>query len=177
MTLTFTVFSQEIEDFALEIAIDASAKFSELHELILKECGFEECKKQCFLICDDEWRVKNRVFAEDDNTTSMEEDIYLMDSCTIEDVLEEEDGQKLAHVFDPESKRFLLLEVTDTSFGLSNANAHVTRKAGKAPVQFFATDEDEAKPQNENQDIEEDFYGSDGFEEGELDMEGFEIND
>ena len=48
MTLKLTIFSQEKEDFVLEVLIDSDAKFSELHQLILDDCNYDEHPKQCF---------------------------------------------------------------------------------------------------------------------------------
>ena len=84
MTLKLTLFSQEKEDFVLEILIDSDARFSELHQLILEDCNYEEHQKQSFLICDDEWRVKQRISLLDTEDVRYDEDINLMSQTRID---------------------------------------------------------------------------------------------
>ena len=183
MTLKLTLFSQEKEDFVLEILIDSDAKFSELHQLILNDCNYEEHKKQCFLICDEDWRVKQRVCLQDSEDFGYDEDMNLMSRTRVGDFLEDE-GQRLAYVFDPEGKRFFLMELTENVFGRTERKAFVNRRHGLAPLQSgnislkekFSSlrepDED-----FEGEAIEESFYGDDGFEAEELDLEGYEIDE
>ena len=61
MTLRLTLFSQEVEDFVVEIKIDAEATFADLHRLILADCGYQEIDGQKFLLCDEDWRVEKQV--------------------------------------------------------------------------------------------------------------------
>ena len=190
MTLKLTLFSQEKEDFVLEILIDNDAKFSELHQLILKDCKYEEHKKQCFLICDEDWRVKHRICLHDSEDMGYDEDMNLMSRTRIGDFLEDE-GQRLAYVFDPEGKRFFLMELTENVFGRTEKKAFVNRRHGLAPLQsvnssikvsqrgnFQESPSTEMEPEDfEEEALEEDFYGDDGFEAEELDPEGYEINE
>lgn len=184
MTLKLTLFSQEKEDFVLEILIDNDAKFSELHQLILNDCNYEEHKKQCFLICDEDWRVKQRICLHDSEDMGYDEDMNLMSRTRIGDFLEDE-GQRLAYVFDPEGKRFFLMELTENVFGRTEKKAFVNRRHGLAPSQAANnsikikdnTSSRESEENLEEEAIEEDFYGDDGFEAEELDLEGYEINE
>jgi len=182
MTLKLTLFSQEKEDFVLEILIDSDAKFSELHQLILNDCNYEEHEKQCFLICDEDWRVKQRISLRDTDEMGFDQDLNLMSRTSIGDFLEDE-GQRLAYVFDPEGKRFFLMELTENVFGRTERKAIVNRRHGKAPAQApnSSPEEDEtvefAPPSEATGEADENFYGDDGFEEEELDMEGYEIEE
>jgi len=185
MTLKLTLFSQEKEDFVLEILIDSDARFSELHQLILSDCKYEEHPKQCFLICDEEWRVKHRICLQDTEDTGYDEDINLMSRTRIGDFLEDE-GQRLAYIFDPDSKRFFLMELTENVFGRTEKSAFVNRRHGEAPVQTSSPLqaspreglEDDSSPSGETEGgLDEDFYGDDGYEEEELDLEGYEIEE
>ena len=177
MTLKLTLFSQEKEDFVLEILIDSDAMFSELHELILKDCKYSEHQKQSFLICDDEWRVKQRISLQESEEVSYDMDVNLMSDTRIGDFLEEE-GQRLAFVFDPDGKRFFLMELTENVFGRKETDAVVNRRHGMPPLQSLVEEEEQAAESAETPDeIEEDFYGDDGFEAEELDMEGYEIDE
>lgn len=176
MTLRLTLFSQEVEDFVVEIKIDAEATFADLHRLILADCGYQEIDGQKFLLCDEDWRVEKQVCMRDADARS-EEDVYLMEHTVIGELTDDE-GQRLAYVFDPEAKRFFLMELTENLFGQPEPKPRVSRRHGKAPLQSVQ-DEDEAAPAANAGGAEsgESFYGEDGFEDEELDLEGFEISE
>ena len=189
MTLKLTLFSQEKEDFVLEILIDSDAKFSELHKLILEDCNYEERLNQSFLICDDEWRVKHRISLQENEDVRYDEDIDLMSRTRIGDYLEDE-GQRLAYIFDPEGKRFFLMELTENVFGRRERNAIVNRRHGQPPLQSPASlvpSEGEVNGEADGrfspplegteEADDETFYGDDGFEADELDLEGYEIDE
>lgn len=177
MTLKLTLFSQEKEDFVREILIDSDAKFFELHKLILDDCNYDEHQKQCFLICDDDWRVKQRISLHDSEEMGYDQDLNLMSDTSISDFLEEE-GQRLAYVFDPEGKRFFLMELTENVFGRTEKKAIVNRRHGLPPMQSLVEEEEQQEDSIEKQEeIEEGFYGDEGYEEEELDLEGYEIDE
>jgi len=177
MTLKLTLFSQEKEDFVREILIDSDAKFFELHKLILDDCNYDEHQKQCFLICDDDWRVKQRISLHDSEEMGYDQDLNLMSDTSISDFLEEE-GQRLAYVFDPEGKRFFLMELTENVFGRTEEKAIVNRRHGLPPMQSLVEEEEQQEDSTEKQEeIEEGFYGDEGYEEEELDLEGYEIDE
>lgn len=171
-----TLFSQEVEDFVLEIIIGADATFADLHELILKDCGYGEHERQSFLICDEEWRVKDRISLRESDDFGYDEDVNLMARTRLRDFLEDE-GQRLAYIFDPEGKRFFLMELSEILFHRAEDAGKVNRRHGVAPTQFIVEEEEETTPQTSSENIEEQFYGDDGFEAEELDMEGYEIDE
>ena len=177
MTFRITIFSQEVEDFVMEAKIDAEAKFAELHNLILDTCKYQDTNNHGFLICDDEWRVKEHIRQTNAQDIDAEEDINLMSNCSLRDFLEEE-GQRIAYIFDPEGKRFFLMEISEILFGQPEKEGRISRMRGVPPIQHI-TEDVATQPSSENTegDMEEDFYGDENFEEGELDMEGFEINE
>ena len=176
MTYRITIFSQEVDDFVMEAKIDAEAKFTELHNLILNTCKYQDMSNHGFLICDDEWRVKNHIRQTNTKNIDSEEDINLMQNCSLRDFLEEE-GQRIAYIFDPEGKRFFLMEISELIFGQPEKKARISRMHGVPPIQHI--EESSTQPQFEFADTEaeENFYGDDDFEESELDMEGFEIDE
>ena len=175
MTFRITIFSQEVEDFVMEAKIDAEAKFTELHNLIISTCNYQDMDNHSFLICDDEWHVKDHIRQTNTNDIDSEEDINLMQNCSLRDFLEEE-GQRIAYVFDPEGKRFFLMEISELIFGKPEKKGRISRMHGLPPAQHLEEDISE-QPQSELTESGEDFYGDDDFEEGELDMEGFEIDE
>ena len=180
MTLKLTLFSQEKEDFVREILIDSDARFSELHQLILNDCNYDELDKQSFLICDEDWRVKQRICLQESEDISYDMDINLMSRTRIGDFLEDE-GQRLAYVFDPDGKRFFLMELTENVFGRTEKKAIVNRRHGQPPLQSANSQipnaSGDAEENVEEEALEEDFYGDDGFEAEELDLEGYEIDE
>lgn len=175
MLLKIMVASSEVEDFALEIHIDADNTFADLQRAIQEACGYMDFGVHRFYVCDEDWRPEHRIF-QTDAGVGLDEDVYLMDETPLEEFLEDE-GQRLAYRFDPESRRLLLLEVTETSFGKTLAEPVVRRSHGKAPMQMLIEEEFAAQPQStaESEDLEESFYGDDGYDEEELDEEGFDV--
>lgn len=179
MTLTITLASPEVEDFVLEMLIDANATFLDLHRLILKACKYEEGEKHRFYICDEDWRPEQRILLNDEGITQSDEDLYLMEDTILGDFLEDE-GQRLAYRFDPESRRLFLLELTETTFGGRQEQPVVSRRSGQPPLQI--EEEEDATPApvvsqqaDREAEIDEAFYGDEGFEADEFDPEGFDI--
>lgn len=178
MNLRITLASGEVEDFALEMLIDANASFLDLHKLILKACHYEEGEKHRFYICDEDWRPEQRILLHDEGITNSDEDLYLMEDTILGDFLEDE-GQRFAYRFDPESRRLFLLELTETSFGDRLDKAAIKRRVGVPPAQSLEEEEPVAVATNNNiaPELDESFYGDEGFEADEFDEEGFDIID
>lgn len=174
MTQKITLFSQEVEDFVIEIKIDADATFYDLHKLILDACNYEEHENQRFMICNEDWKIERNILLKDNGEASIDEDLYLMHETTLKEYLEEE-GQRLAYLFDPENKRFFMMELSENIFGHPQPDPIVSRRYGTAPTQTLI--EEDVVSAETNTEIDENFYGDDGFEEDEIDMEGFEINE
>ena len=144
MTQKFTLFSQEIEDFVLELKIDEEATFLQLHQLILEACGYKDTQNHSFLICDEDWRVKEHIRQNESGSYNSEEDIYLMRNTSLREFLEEE-GQRLAYIFDLEGKRFFLMELTENIFGKPQDSPMVSRRHGKAPLQSLYLEQEAEK--------------------------------
>ena len=180
MTLRLTLISQEEEDFIQEFKIDADASFLDLHRLILRHCGYEELPGQRFFICDDNWHPTQRILLADEGNVDIDEDVYLMKETDLGEFLEDE-GQRLAYRFDPVNRRMFLLELTETTFGEKVPETGIlTRSHGNAPLQLVVEDEPQpaaTTPNIVSEELEEEFYGEDGFDEEDLDMEGFDILD
>lgn len=177
MILRLTLVSGEVEDFVLELKIDADSTFGDLHRLILKSCGYEETPGQRFFVCDDNWKPHTKILLEDDGNIGIDEDIYLMDDTDLGEFLEDE-GQRLAYRFDPENRRMFLLELTQTIFGEVIANVgKLNRRHGEPPAQFISDEAPVVTTQAStiSEELGEEFYGEDGFEEDEFDSEGYDI--
>lgn len=176
MILHLTVISAESDTFCLQMQLDAGSTFLTLHKLILETCGYQELPGQRFFICDDNWKPETRILLSDEGNVNIDEDVLLMSDTELGEFLEDE-GQHLTYRFDPENRRMFLIELTEISFGKQvDANGEVVSKKGKAPEQVL---EDEVEiPQKQtdvSEELGEEFYGEDGFDNEEIDEEGFDI--
>ena len=177
MVYRFTVISNEVEDFVREIKIDAEATFYDLHKMILSSCHYADDQLTSFFICNENWEQKQEVLLEDMGTSRADEDIYLMKKTKLDELLEEE-KQHLVYVFDPVGNRMLFIELTEISFGQPQEQPVCCRKHGEAPQQTQNIEElfgkDASLP---NEELNEECYGSEGFNDEEFDTEGFEISE
>ncbi len=174
MTLKLTLFSQEVEDFALELKLDTDATFLELHRLIQQACHYADGQNHSFLICDDEWRIRHRIRQTDTGDTAIDEDLFLMADTPVGDFLEDE-GQRLAYVFDPEGQRYFLMELSENIFGHPQPTPIVSRRHGQAPAQHLTDEPDMPKPEVAVETDNAEFYGDEDYDEEELD--GYEISE
>ncbi len=180
MTYRFTLFSQGVEDFVMEILIDAEASFSDLHRLIIDFCHYEISPDQMFLLCDDDWRVTQSIRLVDDGTLSSEEDLLLMQDCTLRDFMEDE-GQHLALIYNKAQHGIFLMELTENIFGKPQPKPCVSRSRGNVPsweneeeeeVEEKQVEEQQAADANEPDNLTDDTYDSE-----DLDFDSFEIEE
>lgn len=177
MLYRFTVISSEVEDFAREIKIDSDATFLDFHKIILDSCQYEDNQVTSFFICDDEWEPTQEVVLEDMGTSLSEDELFVMKDTRLSELIEDE-GQRLAYVFDPLSERMFFIELTEIAYRQTLEQPVCSRQRGEAPVQSLGIDEFITKePAKSADDMNEDFYGSEGFEDEEFDPEGFEISE
>lgn len=182
MTHRFLLFSEEEPNFVMEIMATPSTTFHELHTLIHKTCGYQEHGDHLFLICNEDWKVKEKIHLNDVASMDYDEDINLMRTTTLEDFIEEE-GQHMAYIYETFSKKKFLIELVENIFGEKAEKAFVRRQKGSAPAQF---DEDDTTttaattatiPPATEEQAEDDPYADDSFAEDEIDMEGFEVTE
>ena len=170
------LISNEVEGFAREYKIDASATFYDFHRLILSSCGYADNQPTSFFICNDEWEEELEVMLEDMGNSRADEDVYLMKDTKLEDLVEEE-KQHLAYMFDPIGNRMFLIELAEIIFGASQAQSVCSRKYGEAPQQSTTLVELEKETPRNVDELNEEFRENDGFDNEELDPEGFEISE
>jgi hypothetical protein len=183
MLLSFTVASKEIEDFVLKLQIDGDDTFADLNRLIRETCwpGVPVPQPALFYVCDDRWHPEHII----PETGDYEHDS--MDEIRLSELLEDE-GQRLIYDFDHEAGRHLIMEVSSISYGQHADEGTCRHRSGEPP----ALVEEEAMPSvdsllaqlnasalgsfsdEEDDEREEDF---DGFNDDELDLEGFEISE
>ncbi len=184
MTYRLLLFSEEVENFVMEIIAPASATFHELHTLILNECAYTEKGNHRFLICNDSWKVKEKIHLHDSGKMDYDEDLYLMKDTILDDFIEET-NQHIAYVYDTESKSTFLMELTETIFGEKAEKAYIRRRKGTPPPQFRESDEmpiAETTPTPQPQPTiaepdPDDIFDEETFSEDEIDTEGFEVSE
>lgn len=182
MTYRFILFSEEEEEFVMEIIAPSSTTFFDLHSLIQESCDYKDNGNHLFLVCDDEWKVQEKVYLYDDKTIGFDEDIFLMKNTILEDFIEEA-GQHVAYIYDILRKSKFLIELVENMFGENVENPYVRRKKGLPPSQFSDEENfvvlESSSPSIKTDDapFETEEYNSDDFEEGELDTDGFEVKE
>ncbi|MCI5560348.1 MAG: hypothetical protein SPJ29_08370 [Phocaeicola sp.] len=173
MVYKFRIISDEVEDFLREICIDAEDTFFDLHLAILDSVGYKNDQMTSFFTCTDGWEKEREVTLED-----MGGDAYLMEETKIEELLEDE-KQRLIYVFDPLAERVFFMELSKIMTGKSLDAAECTKSIGEAPVQTIDFEEQMAQLNKGGQalDLDEDLYGDLGYNDDEIDPEGYDLLD
>lgn len=182
MTYRILIFSEEEENFVMEVMASPSTTFHELHTLIMDACEYTETGNHQFLICNEAWKVKEKIHLHNPQSVAYDEDLFLMDEVRLEEFIEEE-GQHIAYIYETDSRKKLLLELVENIFGKKTDKAHVSRRKGTAPVQLDDIEElsipttiipsTVETDDNETEDTDD----GDLFSADELDAEGFEVNE
>ncbi len=139
MIYRFLLISDEVDDFAREIQIDAEASFLELQDAILDSVGYTKDQITSFFICDEEWE-KEKEITLIEMETSYEDDSWTMEDTTISDLVEEE-KQHLLFVYDYMMERVFFMELHEIIHGKSLDKAECTNAKGDAPAQVLALDD------------------------------------
>ena len=180
MFFKLLLVSDEVENFQREISIDADATFLDLNNAILEACDYSSDQITSFYTCDENWQQQEQIIREKmDDEASTDEDIYFMEDTSLRDMLEDIDDH-LVYVFDPLSERMFFMKVTDMITGKNLDKPVCSKSVGKAPEQIIDYDASLKGLDLNSQimdDDDQDFYGSEGFNEDEFDEEAFEIED
>lgn len=177
MIFRFIMLSDEVDDFRREFKIDADATFLDLHNVITKSVGYNAGEMASFFVCEDDWS-KNTEITLVEMDTSSEVDSHIMEETRLNEFLEDE-KQKLMYVFDYLSERAFFMELREIVFGEDIDKAEVSKSVGKAPEQFLAFEEEEIVTKvvpvaTTANLLDNEFYGDDGYNDDELDAEGFD---
>ena len=176
MIYKFRLLSDEVEDFRRDIEIDSDATFIELHTAILESVNYPDDQMTSFFICNDRW-IKEIEITREDMGSMSEEENYVMAETVIGDLIEEE-KQKLMYVFDPLGDRVFYMELSKIEFGKDIDAPVCVKSVGDAPAQVLNFDELMNKTPVATagtDDLNEDFYGSEGYNEDDLDPDGYDI--
>lgn len=172
MVYRFILVSDEAEDFRRDIKIDSEATFFELHESILDSVGYTKDQITSFFICDDDW-VKKTEITLIDMESSSEEDIYVMDSARLSELIDEE-KQKLIYVFEPLTERCFFMELREIITGQDLDKPELVKSVGEAPPQISLKEEiDLSVPVPSNTELMDDNFINDDFNLDEYDEEAF----
>ncbi|MBR3883309.1 MAG: hypothetical protein IKJ31_00905 [Bacteroidaceae bacterium] len=175
MIYKFRLLSDEVEDFRRDIEIDSDATFIELHKAILESVNYPDDQMTSFFICNEKWIKEVEITLEDMGSRS-DEDNYVMEETVIGDLIEEE-KQRLMYVFDPLGDRVFFMELSKIEFGKDLEAPRCVKSIGDAPTQTLNFDELMSKNPvgGISDDISEEFYGSDSYNDDDLDLSGFDI--
>lgn len=175
MIYKFRLLSDEAENFRRDIEISPDATFLDLHKAILESVNYPDDQMTSFFICNDSW-IKETEITLADMGSRPDEDNYVMSDTTIGSLIEEE-KQHLVYVFDPLGDRMFFMELCKIEYGKEIDAPRCVKSIGEAPVQLLDFDElmnKNNQAQNaDSEDYNEDFYGSDEYNEEELD--GFDL--
>ncbi len=176
MIYNFRIVSDEVDNFKREIQIDADATFLDLRNAIADSVGYDKSQLSSFFICNDDWERGQEISYEDMGSDSSE-DVYLMEDTPLVDFIEDE-GQRLVWVFDYMTDRSFFLEMKRSTPGKHLLEPLCSVSMGKAPDQFVDLDDFDAridaKAQQAALDLDDDLYGSDEYDQDELDAAGFD---
>lgn len=180
MIFNFRIVSDEVDNFKREIKIDASNTFLDFKNAICDCTGWDKNQMCSFFICDKAWNKKQEITLEDMGTGA-DVDVWLMDDSVIGDFVDDE-GSRLLFVFDYMTDRSLYIEMKKMEPGANLHDPFCTLSLGKAPAQNVDMAEFEAKLSAKDlkagaaaasEDMGEEFYGSDQYDQDELDAEAF----
>jgi len=169
MIYRFIFISDEVDDFYREIQINSSASFLDFSNAILQSVGYPDDQLTSFFICEDNWEKREEITREEMNTSS-EEDNWVMANTPLDELIEDE-KQRLIYIFDPLTERCFFIELKEIITGKSLDAPICTGKSGNPPKQ--TVDFDELAKTTGGIDVDENFYGDEGFDASELDEEGF----
>lgn len=174
MIYKFRIVSDEVDNFKLEIAIDSDDTFLRLRNAILEAVGYSKDQLDSFFICDDDWSKEKEITLEEMDTDS-DQDVWLMEDTQLSELIEDE-GQKMIYVFDYMTERCFFMEMKEIVTGKTLLDPLCQRKEGKAPEQFIDIDDYKpSAPAATIDDMDEDFYGSNDYNDDELvDLDGIE---
>ena len=172
MIYKFVIGSEESENFKLEIVIDSQDTFMRLRNTILEAAGYDMEQIDSFYICDDEWRKVKEVTFTDMGIDDSEVDVWLMDETRLEELLEDEEGQRLKFVFDYMTERNFYMKLKEVIPGKTLHDPLCQRKEGKPPKEII--DLDMLMPITPKlvtppiEELGEEFYGDEQFNDDEI---------
>lgn len=182
MIFKFRIVADGADNFKREIQIDAQATFLDLKNAICEAVGYDKTQLDSFFLCDDNWEKQKEITYEDMDTDS-DQDSWLMEGSVLEDFIDDE-GQRLLFVYDYMTDRAMFMEMTELTPGKTLKDPVCSLSIGQAPSQLpdmkevlnlnVDTKGGKAKTSDLDEELDEEFYGSDAFSPDEFDAAGYE---
>ena len=178
MIFNFRIVSDEVDNFKREIQIDATATFLDLKKAICSCVGYDATQMSSFFLCDRNWEKEKEITFEDMGADP-DQEVWLMDEAVLADFIEDE-GQKLLYVFDYITERMIFIEMKKLVTGRTLKDPLCTLSLGTPPQESIDIEEFDAKIDakhasvSADPDLDEDFYGSEGYNDDEFDTQGFD---
>lgn len=181
------MISDEVEGFRRDFRVDASASFLKLNDAILKNLGYDSGEMTRFILTDKNWKPKQEVLLMDMGLTDSEEDLYLMEKTSLDELLEDE-GDRMLFNFDMLGDRYFFLELREILLGETLKEVEVVRSKGEPPRQLTDVEEllnaEVTKQALGAKDIlipgvdypTGVFEENQSFDPDEIDVEGFELS-
>ena len=171
MIYRFVIVSDEADNFKLQIAIDSTATFMQLRNVILESAGYDKEQMDSFYICDDEWNKEKEVTCMDMGSDS-DQDIWIMDDTQLDELLEDE-GQRMKFVFDYMTERFFKVKLKEVVPGKALHDPLCERKVGTPPAENVDITEFITIPKipdasNIDAIDRSEFYGDEEYDEDEI---------
>ncbi len=173
MIYKFAFSCDEGEKFRRVFEADSEASFLDLHKAILESVGWPDDQMTSFFMCNDRWEKEQEVTLVPMGN-SFEFDNMVMEDTRLSDLIEEK-GQRLIYVFDPMFERYFFGSMKEILPGFMDGVA-CTEKSGVAPKQAQTEDLSAILGKDGKGDLglDEDFYGDNQYNEGDIDLEGFQ---
>jgi hypothetical protein len=171
MIYRFLILSDEVDDFAREISIDSEATFFDFHSILLDSVKYKKDQMTSFFLCSEDWEKEQEITLVEMDSSS-EYDNLVMSETILHDYIEDE-GQKLLYIFDYISERAFFIELKEIIPSKYLAEPVCSLSKGVAPEQITHVDTELSNGFESSANIDESFYGDEGFELDELDEEGF----
>ncbi len=165
MILNLRFLSGENDDFILDMQIDGSATFAQLHKAIQQQLNYDASQMASFFTTDQEWNKETEItlvdMAMDENTPSI-----TMEDAVVEDYLQDA-HQRFLYVYDFFSERCLFVEVMNMTDG-ALAEPLCLQCNGEIPTQIVmdqAFDQPEEFSAFEDDDLFDEMDQFDDFDE------------
>lgn len=175
MVYKITFSCDEGEDFRRVFEADSEATFWELHKAILDSAHYPDDQMTSFFMCNDRWEKEQEVTLVEMGS-NFEYDNMVMESTRLSDLLEER-GQRMIYVFDPMYERYFFGCLSDILPGMCDG-VQCVEASGIVPQQLQTIDPIDTKAKagkgGFDEDFDDDFYGDSQYDEGDLDLEGYQ---
>ncbi len=174
MIYKITFSCEEGDNFRRVFEADSEATFLDLHKAILESVKYPDDQMTSFFLCNDRWEKGQEVTLVEMDS-NFEYDNMVMSETRLSDLITEQ-GQRLMYIFDPMFERYFFGSVKEILPG-SMEGVQCVEKSGKAPKQLHTEDPLTGivgKDGKADWESDEDFYGDSQYDEGDIDMEGFQ---